>query len=81
MQTDKSFPLSLDFEGSHYEGVISPSEVHGRNGLPVYFRVMLGGKLYAYLCCSDYGWKKWDLEDKSTGLTQAIGAYIRAYYE
>jgi hypothetical protein len=81
MNTDQAFPLSLDFEGQHYRGKITPSEEKGGNGVPVYFRVEIGGSFYAYLCCSDNGWKDKDGDDKPKGLVNAIGKYIWNFYE
>jgi hypothetical protein len=48
MDNSKTFPLSLDFDGEHYEGEITPSEEKGRNGMPVYLRgsfVLVGSLL------------------------------------
>lgn len=81
MNTKKTFPLSLDFQGQHYVGTITPSEDVGKNGMPVYFRVLLGDQFYAYLCCTDNGWKERDKEWHPTGLVQAIGDYITDFYE
>ncbi|HVU58611.1 MAG TPA: hypothetical protein VHD83_26295 [Puia sp.] len=81
MNTAKSFPLALDFEGKHYLGSITPSEDVTRNGMPVYFRVTLGDTFFAYLCCSDHGWKDRDKGGHPGDLVQAIGAYIADYYE
>jgi len=81
MNIKKTFPLSLVFEGHHYDGTITPSEDVGMNGMPVYFRVMLGDQFYAYLCCTDNGWKERDKEGHPSGLIQAIGNYIAEYYE
>jgi len=81
MNTKKTFPLSLTFEGHHYTGTITPSEDVGINGTPVYFRVLLGDKFYAYICCTDNGWKERDKEGHPSGLVQAIGDYIADYYE
>ena len=81
MNTVLAFPLSLDFEGQHYEGTITPSDEKGPNGMPVYFRVVLGDKFFAYLCCSDNGWKDRDATGNPRGLINAIGNYIMDYYE
>jgi len=81
MDKDKSFQLSLDFEGKHYDGTITPSEEKGANGMPVYFRVVLGDTFFAYLCCADNGWNVRDGEDRPNGLVNAIGDYIAEYYE
>jgi hypothetical protein len=81
MITDKRFPLTLKFEGQHYKGRITPSEQAGKNGLPVYFRVELGGRLFAYLCCSDNGWQEKEPGDKPKGLINAIGEYIKDFYK
>jgi hypothetical protein len=81
MNSKRSFPLSLDFQGQHYVGTITPSEDTGKNGQPIFFRVMLGDTFYAYLCCGDQGWKERDREGHPAGLVQAIGDYIADYYE
>ena len=84
MKTDKRFPLTLDFEGRHYKGRITPSEQAGKNGLPVFYRVELDGRLFAYLCCADNGWQEKEPAepgDKSKGLINAIGKYIKGFYE
>lgn len=81
MNTDLAFNLSLDFEGRHYEGTITPSDETGPNGMPVWFRVVLGDQFFAYLCCSDNGWRDRDEGIKHRGLINAIGSYIMDYYE
>ena len=81
MDNEKSFRLSLDFEGQHYEGSVTPSEEKGAEGMPVFFRVTLGDTFFAYLCCGDYGWKERDGKGKPKGLIDAIGNYILEYYE
>jgi hypothetical protein len=81
MDTENSFPLSLDFEGKHYAGTITPSDEKGSNGVPVYFRVTFGDALFAYICCSDNGWMDRDGNNNHKGLINAIGAYIADYYE
>jgi hypothetical protein len=81
MDMTKSFPLSFDYAGNHYTGDITPSSETGKNGMPVYFRVALGGELFAYLCCGDRGWHERDKSGKPEGLVNAIGNYIMEYYE
>ena len=49
--------------------------------MPVYFRVVLGDKFFAHLCCSDSSWKDRDATGNSRGLVNAIGNYIMDYYE
>ena len=81
MDTEHSFPLSLDFEEKHYAGTITPSDEKSPNGVPVYFRVTLGDTLFAYICCSDNGWMDRDGHSNQKGLINAIGNYIAEYYE
>ena len=81
MNNDDAFPLSLDFEGKHYEGTIMPSVEKGPNGMPVYYRVTLGDELFAYLCCGDSGWSERDGSGQPGGLISAIGNYIVDYNE
>jgi hypothetical protein len=81
MNTDNTFPLSLDFEGKHYHGRIIPSEELGKNGMPVYFRVTLDGEFFAYICCADTGWMEREGHNKPKALVNAIGAYIMDFYE
>jgi hypothetical protein len=81
MNVKNAFPLELDFEGHHYKGTIIPSEDTAPDGVPVYFRIMLGDKFYAYLCCGDNGWREREKEGHPPGLVQAIGDYIADYYE
>ena len=76
----RTFPFSLMYEGEFYEGVITPSAQTGKNGMPVYFRVSIGEKLFAYLCCGDTGWRAHEPKGNATGLIQAIIAYIREFY-
>jgi len=78
---DKTFPLSLKFKEQHYHGKVTPSEELSSNGLPVFFRVEIGGEFFAYICCTDNGWLQKDGNDKPKDLTSAIGEYIRGYYE
>lgn len=81
MSNDNTFPLSLDFEGKHYGGTVTPSVEKGPNGMPVYYRVIIGDELFAYLCCGDNGWKERDGSEQPRGLINAIGEYIVEYYE
>ena len=81
MNTDNTFPLSLDFEGKHYQGKITPSEEKNKNGTPVYFRVTLDGEFFAYLCCSDNGWMEKEGNTRPKALVNAIGEYIKDFYE
>jgi hypothetical protein len=81
MNNKSSFPLSLDFGGKHYEGVITPSAEKGAKGTPVFFRVTIGDNLFAYLCCGDNGWSERHVSDKPKELISAIGNYILEYYE
>ncbi|HEY4111421.1 hypothetical protein [Puia sp.] len=83
MNDEKTFPLTLDFAGQHYTGRITPSTETGKSGMPVYFRVTLGDKLFAYLCCGDNGWSEKDPSgaDRPEGLVKAIGNYILEFYE
>jgi hypothetical protein len=81
MNSQARFPLTLDFEGRHYRGSVTPSEETGKNGTPVYFRVMLDGQFFAYLCCADNGWMERNGESRPPALIGAIGDYIRGFYE
>ena len=81
MNDKKTFPLSLDFEGRRYNGEIEASEERGKNGAPIFFRITLDGKFFAYLCCGDFGWKERDDLPRPKGLIDAIGQYILDHYE
>ena len=81
MNTDKAFPLNLNFEGRHYQGRITPSEEVGKSGMPVYFRITLNGEFFAYLCCADNGWMERDGGGRPKALVNAIGEYIKDFYE
>jgi len=80
MNTKNEFPLSLDFEGRHFEGVVTPSGETDENGLPVYYRVVIGKTLFAYLCCGDKGWFDREAGSQTPGLVNKIGDYIQAHY-
>jgi hypothetical protein len=81
MNTEASFPFHLDFEDKHYTGTITPSGDTDNNGVPVYFRVMIGNEFFAYLCCREVGWGKKDNDDGGdNGLVQAIGEFIKTHY-
>lgn len=73
------FPLSLDYEGEHYNGTIEPSTEVDEHGVPVHFRVIIDGKLFAYLCCGSKGWG--DDGSHPKNLVNAIGQYITEWYE
>jgi hypothetical protein len=82
MNNKASFPFSLDFEGGHYEGTIIPSGDTDKNGVPVYFRVMVGITFFAYVCCGEIGWSRKDSEETGDeGLIQGIGECIKAHYQ
>src|SRR5579871_4812820 len=72
-------PLTLTYDGEHYEGDITPSAEIGKNGMPVYFRVTIANEFFAYLCCGDTGWTTREQKGNATGLIQAIAGYIRQH--
>ena len=76
----RTFPFSLRYEGESYEGDITPSAQTGKNGMPVYFRVTVRDKFFAYLCCGDTGWRAHEPKGNATGLIQAIIKVIGNYY-
>jgi hypothetical protein len=82
MNEKASFPFSLDHEGAHYTGRVTPSADTDKNGMPVYFRVMIGNRVFAYLCCGEMGWGKKDKQDEKgdSGLIHAIGRDIQSHY-
>jgi hypothetical protein len=82
MNNAASFPFKIDFEGTHYEGSITPSGDTDKFGVPVYFRVMIGDAFFAYICCGELGWNRKDSTDTGdSGLIQAIGELIREHYQ
>ena len=83
MNNAASFPFSLNFKGSPYQGTITPSGDTDKNGMPVYFRVMIGDNFFAYLCCGEIGWGRKDesKEQGDSGLIQAIGEFIKRHYQ
>jgi hypothetical protein len=81
MDTTKTFPLELDYDGNHYSGTILPSDELDAKGLPVFYRVELDGKLFAYICCGELGWQRRDEPQAQSGLINAIGNYILEWYE
>ena len=81
MDNQNRIPLSLDYEGKHYRGSITPSEEKGSNGIPVFFRVIVDGQFFAYLCCADHGWVDRDKSGTDPGLVGAIGEYVKRFYE
>lgn len=82
MNNDATFPFKIDFEGTAYEGLITPSGETDKYGMPVYFRIKIGDKFFAYLCCADSVWGRKDSQDVGDeGLIQEIGEYIKAHYQ
>ena len=81
MVAEKSFKLSLTYNHRHYEGIITPSEKRGRDGIPECFHVVIDNKTFANLCCGDGGWTDREKNDQPDGLVNAIGNYILEYYE
>jgi hypothetical protein len=82
MNSNAAFPFSLDFEGTHYAGTITPSGDTDKFGSPVYFRVMVGDIFFAYLCCGELGWARKDSEETGDeGLIGAIGEIIKTRYQ
>ena len=77
----EAFPLTLDFDGKHYDGMITPSMEIGNDGQPVYYRVAIDKEFFAYLCCGNKGWMERDGEGKPSNLVTAIGDYINEYYD
>ena len=80
MENKQSFTLSLDFEGQHYEGMVTPSEERGKDGMPVFFRITLGDTFFAYFCCTDNGFMHHEGVSQPKELVQAIEKYILEYY-
>jgi hypothetical protein len=80
LNQNRTFPLSLTYEGESYEGVVTPSAATAKNGMPLYFKVMLENEFFAYLCCGDTGWTAREQNGNSTGLIQAIARYINNHY-
>lgn len=79
-----SFSFSLKFEDAHYSGIVTPSADTDKFGMPVYFRVQIGNKFFAYLCCGELGWSKKDNKEEDSGdsgLIHAIGGAIKRHYE
>jgi hypothetical protein len=82
MNEKAAFAFHLDLEGAHYEGTITPSGDTDKLGTPVYFRVTIGDRFFAYLCCGEIGWGKKDNEEGGDhGLVQSIGEIIKKHYE
>jgi hypothetical protein len=81
MDNTGAFRLELDFDNKHYSGIILPSEEKDKKGFPVYFRVEINGRLYAYICCGETGWHNRDNKTGYDGLIDAIGKYIHEWYE
>ena len=81
MDINHPFPLDVDYGGKYYEAWITPSEEKGADDTPVFFRIMLNGDFFAYLCCGDQGWVERDGQKQPTDLVGVIGEQIRAYYQ
>jgi hypothetical protein len=82
MNNDATFPFDISFEGSHYEGLITPSGETDKLGMPVYFRIMVGDKFFAYLCCAESIWGRKDSGDTGDeGLIHEIGEHIKTHYQ
>jgi hypothetical protein len=80
LNKNRTFPFYLTYDGEYYQGVITPSAATAKNGMPLYFRVVLGDKFFAYVCCGDTGWSTHEQKGNSTGLIQAITRYIKNFY-
>ncbi|MDP4150077.1 MAG: hypothetical protein Q8927_07820 [Bacteroidota bacterium] len=82
MNNEATFPFSLDFEGTHYDGLITPSGETDKYGMPVYFRITIGDKFFAYICCDERNWRRHESKDTGDeGLLQQIGELINRRYE
>jgi len=81
MDNTKEFKLELDFEGKHYTGSILPSEEKDNKDFPVFFRITIDGRLYAYICCGQNGWHDRDQKTGHNALINTIGEYIHDWYE
>ena len=73
------FPLELNYEGTHYSGTIEPSRELDEQGVPIHYRVIINGELFAYLCCGSNGWD--DNGSHPKNVINAIGEYIKEWYE
>lgn len=76
-----SFPLEFTDDDQFYDAWVTPSAELSPGGLPVFYRVMLNGDFFAYLCCWDNGWFQRDGEAASADLVSRIGERIAGYYQ
>ena len=75
----KSFRLSINHRGKHFNGEVFPLHDSGIQGIPLSYKVELEGKNYGIIHCGKDKWVSAEIEDQS--LVNAIGSYIHAWYE
>lgn len=73
---DQSFNITLDFEGTHYEGWITPSDKTEADGKPKSFHVVLNETMFGNLSLSEDTWTV--DEQRPEGLVKEVGKYIQA---
>ena len=81
MNVNHSFPLEFSYDDQYYDAWVTPSAELASEGLPVFFRVMLNGDFFAYLCCGDNGWFQRDGEAAPVDLVSRIGEEIAGFYQ
>ena len=73
------FQLSIVHKGKHITGEIVPLHDAGIQGIPLSYKVVMDGKQYGIIRCSEDKWLSSEISDES--LVAAIGHYIHSWYE
>lgn len=76
---DKTFNIVLDYEGTHYEGWVTPSDKKGTDGKPKSFHVVLNETMFGNLSFSNNNWTV--DEQRPEGLTNEVGKYIQSAWK
>lgn len=74
-----TFNIVLDYEGTHYEGWVTPSDKKSKDGKPASFHVVLNETMFGNVSLNGDSWTV--DEQRPDGLVQEIGKYIQTSWK
>lgn len=75
----RALHLSINYKGKHMEGEARPLHVPTVQGVPLVHRLVIDGKDYGLIRCTEENWSADKIKDPE--LVKTIGNYIHAWYE
>ena len=81
-EPSESFPIEIDVDGTPYSGeVIALAYPAKTDKPPSQFSVLLNRQLYFHIECLPEGWRMPEHEIVPKRIVDAVGNFIREYYE